>query len=108
MYVIINVSYYTCFILCVNVCMLCIIINVILTYVYTHRIGLSATARSSKVGHCTAAYIYILSLSYTILHYVIGVYDRASKQVHLFTRGDRRKKVKASILDLDDPDAIEA
>ena len=31
-----------------------------------------------------------------------GVYDRASKQVHLFVRGDRRKKIDANIVALDD------
>lgn len=30
-----------------------------------------------------------------------GVYDRASKQVHLFIRGDRRKKIDANIVSLD-------
>ena len=31
-----------------------------------------------------------------------GVYDRSSKQVHLFVRGDRRKKIDANIVALDD------
>ena len=35
------------------------------------------------------------------------MYDRASKQVHLFQRGDRRKKVSANVLDLDDPELEE-
>lgn len=33
-----------------------------------------------------------------------GVYDRESKKVHLFQRGDRRKKVTATVVDIDDPD----
>ena len=32
-----------------------------------------------------------------------GVYDRSTRRVHLFVRGDRRKKVTANILDLEDP-----
>jgi peptide chain release factor 3 len=32
-----------------------------------------------------------------------GVYDRTTKQVHLFVRGDRRKKITANIVGLDDP-----
>lgn len=32
-----------------------------------------------------------------------GVYDRATKQVHLFTRGDRRRKISANIVSLEDP-----
>lgn len=32
-----------------------------------------------------------------------GVYDRASKEVYLFTRGDRRKKIDANVLALEDP-----
>jgi peptide chain release factor 3 len=36
-----------------------------------------------------------------------GVYDRASKMVHLFVRGDRRKKVKANIVAVDDPELLE-
>ena len=32
-----------------------------------------------------------------------GVYDRTTKQVHLFTRGDRRRKISANIVDLEDP-----
>lgn len=37
-----------------------------------------------------------------------GVYDRMKKQVHLFQRGDRRKKIFATILDINDPDLLEA
>lgn len=36
-----------------------------------------------------------------------GVYDRISKQVHLFVRGDRRKKIKASVVDAHDPELEE-
>lgn len=32
-----------------------------------------------------------------------GVLDRATSKVHLFQRGDRRKKLAANIVDLDDP-----
>jgi peptide chain release factor 3 len=32
-----------------------------------------------------------------------GVYDRASKSVHLFTRGDRRKKTTAEVINLSAP-----
>ena len=32
-----------------------------------------------------------------------GVFDRSSKQVHLFVRGDRRKKIDANIVGLEDP-----
>ena len=33
-----------------------------------------------------------------------GVLDRATNQVHLFQRGDRRKKIAANVVDLNDPD----
>ena len=33
-----------------------------------------------------------------------GVFDRASQTVHLFQRGDRRKKVLANIIDIKDPE----
>lgn len=36
-----------------------------------------------------------------------GVLDRASNQVHLFQRGDRRKKIAANVVDLNDPDLKE-
>eukprot|EP01038_Epipyxis_sp_PR26KG_P006879 gene6879-9425_t len=36
-----------------------------------------------------------------------GVYDIASKNVHLFQRGDRRKKISANVVDLNDPELIE-
>lgn len=36
-----------------------------------------------------------------------GVYDRQSKMVHLFQRGDRRKKLDANVLTLDDPELEE-
>lgn len=35
-----------------------------------------------------------------------GVYDRASRAVHLFVRGDRRKKVKANIISIDEIDEM--
>ena len=38
------------------------------------------------------------------LLYLQGVYDRSSRTVHLFQRGDRRKKVEANVLSVDDPD----
>jgi len=36
-----------------------------------------------------------------------GVYDRSTKQVHLFTRGDRRKKIDANVVSLEDPELEE-
>jgi peptide chain release factor 3 len=36
-----------------------------------------------------------------------GFYDRMYKKVHLFVRGDRRKKVSANIIDINDPDLKE-
>ena len=36
-----------------------------------------------------------------------GVLDRATNQVHLFQRGDRRKKIAANVVDLNDPDLKE-
>lgn len=36
-----------------------------------------------------------------------GVYDRASKAVHLFQRGDRRKKVTATVVEASDPELPE-
>ena len=36
-----------------------------------------------------------------------GVLDRASNKVHLFQRGDRRKKIAANVVDLNDPDLKE-
>jgi len=36
-----------------------------------------------------------------------GVLDRATSKVHLFIRGDRKKKVSANILSLDDPELVE-
>lgn len=36
-----------------------------------------------------------------------GVLDRQTKQVHLFQRGDRRKKVTATVVDVDHPDLEE-
>jgi peptide chain release factor 3 len=36
-----------------------------------------------------------------------GVLDRATKKVHLFQRGDRRKKVTANVVDLDAPELRE-
>mmetsp|Transcript_4951 Transcript_4951/g.8063 ORF Transcript_4951/g.8063 Transcript_4951/m.8063 type:complete len:642 (+) Transcript_4951:42-1967(+) len=33
-----------------------------------------------------------------------GVYDRPSRKIHLFERGDRRKKVASTIMDVDSPD----
>lgn len=37
-----------------------------------------------------------------------GVYDRMKRQVHLFQRGDRRKKIFATVINFDDPELIEA
>jgi peptide chain release factor 3 len=37
-----------------------------------------------------------------------GVYDRASKCVHLFERGNRRKKLSANVVSLADPELLEA
>lgn len=36
-----------------------------------------------------------------------GVYDRATKTVHLFAKGNRKKKVDATIISFDDPDLPE-
>lgn len=36
-----------------------------------------------------------------------GVYDRASKTVHLFAKGNRKKKVDANVLSIDHPDVPE-
>lgn len=36
-----------------------------------------------------------------------GVYDRQSRNIHLFQRGDRRKKISATIVSYDDPDLPE-
>jgi peptide chain release factor 3 len=33
-----------------------------------------------------------------------GVYDRQSKAVHLFQRGDRRKKISATVISIEDPE----
>ena len=38
----------------------------------------------------------------TLLEFSVqGVYDRESRCVHLFTRGDRRKKLKATIVSIE-------
>ena len=36
-----------------------------------------------------------------------GIYDRRGREIHLFERGDRRKKIFATILPIDDPEVIE-
>ena len=36
-----------------------------------------------------------------------GVYDRATTMVHLFQRGNRRKKLEANIVGLEDPELVE-
>jgi peptide chain release factor 3 len=36
-----------------------------------------------------------------------GVYDRATKMVHLFERGNRRKRIEASVVGVDDPILVE-
>lgn len=36
-----------------------------------------------------------------------GVLDRASGKVHLFQKGNRKKKVSANVIDVNDPELIE-
>ena len=40
-------------------------------------------------------------------HLLQGVYDRARKNIHLFQRGHRRKKVTANVVSLHDPELLE-
>ena len=42
-----------------------------------------------------------------ILRSLSGVYDRSTMMVHLFVRGDRRKKIDANIVSLEDPELEE-